>query len=53
MQQSQESLLDQLWESVVLCNRNGLYDAADYIKNKAQAIEDRIVEKYIIGEDDD
>lgn len=29
---SQESLLDQLKKLVALANKNGLYDAADYVK---------------------
>lgn len=34
---SQNSLTDQLKELVTLANKNGLYDAADYINNKLEA----------------
>ena len=36
--QSQESTLDQLFESVDLLNKEGLYDAADFVKRHIEVI---------------
>lgn len=33
VEQSQASLNEQLWKLYELANKNGLYDAADFVKN--------------------
>ncbi len=38
---SQQSLYDQLRELIQIANKNGLYDAADYIRHMVEQIEEK------------
>lgn len=46
MNQSQESMTDQLWELVNLANKNGLYDAADYVRAQLSSSPEKSIQDF-------